>query len=309
MMSLPSILLAFISIAFPGEEARFNFLDRCYVIGAVERGRTNVVVNGVNAYVYKTGAFSAVINVVPGKNTITATCGTNVCTRTINVAERGAPGKPKVEKKFEKLPYASDIASNAPTNKAPAETLIYIDAGHGGHDSGAISPHGLPEKEVNLLIARIVAKELLAKGYKAVLTRDSDFFIPLYDRPRKAHAENADAFVSIHHNAPGHSGDPVADRFSSVYAWNDIGGRLASHIGRSLAEATKDEMPYKGVMHANFVVTRSSQIPSCLVEVDFVTSPAGEADCWNPSRRLRAGKAIAEGIHSWCRGKVLEEGR
>lgn len=311
MISLVSIFFAFITISFPREGAKFGYLEKCYVVGAVDKGSTNVVVNDVAAYVHKSGAYAAVINVVPGSNTITVTSGTNVCERVIKVAKRDEANiKPKgPAKKFEKLPYASDEACNAPTNKLPSETLIYIDAGHGGHDSGAISPHGFPEKEVNLLIARIVAKELLAKGYKAVLTRDGDFFIPLYDRPKKAHSEKADAFISIHHNAPGYSSDPVAERYSSVYAWNEMGSNLAKYIGLSMSEATKDEMPHRGVFQANFVVIRSPQVPSCLVEVDFVTSPAGEADCWNPSRRLRVGKAIAEGIHSWCRGKILEEGR
>jgi N-acetylmuramoyl-L-alanine amidase len=55
-------------------------------------------------------------------------------------------------------------------------------------------------------------------------------------------------------------------------------------------------------MHANFAVTRNPEIPSCLVEADFVSSPEGEEAIWNAERRARMAKAIAAGIDDWCKG-------
>ena len=55
-------------------------------------------------------------------------------------------------------------------------------------------------------------------------------------------------------------------------------------------------------MHANFAVTRNPEIPSCLVEADFVTSPAGEESIWNAARRRLVAEAIADGIDGWCKG-------
>jgi N-acetylmuramoyl-L-alanine amidase len=79
---------------------------------------------------------------------------------------------------------------------------IAIDAGHGGHDPGAIGKNGLKEKHVTLDIAKrlaILVKERL--GVKVVMTRDSDVFIPLDERPAIAKTKGADLFVSIHVNA------------------------------------------------------------------------------------------------------------
>jgi N-acetylmuramoyl-L-alanine amidase len=77
--------------------------------------------------------------------------------------------------------------------------VVAIDAGHGGQDTGALGRGGAREKDVTLAIARELARQVDATpGLKAYLTRDSDYFIPLPQRARKAHAARADIFVSIH---------------------------------------------------------------------------------------------------------------
>jgi len=80
-------------------------------------------------------------------------------------------------------------------------TLV-LDAGHGGHDSGAIGPNGLMEKELVLDVTRRVARLLEDKlGVKVLLSRDGDYFVTLRDRTSYANRERADLFVSIHANA------------------------------------------------------------------------------------------------------------
>jgi N-acetylmuramoyl-L-alanine amidase len=79
---------------------------------------------------------------------------------------------------------------------------IAIDAGHGGHDPGAIGRSGLKEKEVTLDIAKRLAALVKDRlDCKVVMTRDSDVFIPLDDRPAIAKTKGADLFVSVHVNA------------------------------------------------------------------------------------------------------------
>jgi N-acetylmuramoyl-L-alanine amidase len=79
---------------------------------------------------------------------------------------------------------------------------IAIDAGHGGYDPGAIGKSGLKEKTVTLDVAKRLAalvKDQL--GCNVIMTRDSDVFIPLEERPFIAKSKGADLFVSIHVNA------------------------------------------------------------------------------------------------------------
>ena len=80
------------------------------------------------------------------------------------------------------------------------DSLIVIDAGHGGHDSGAIGA-GLYEKNLVLKIAQKTAKAFADKGYAVYLTRDSDRFIKLSGRTKIADRKDAKLFISIHANA------------------------------------------------------------------------------------------------------------
>ena len=83
---------------------------------------------------------------------------------------------------------------------------IVIDPGHGGHDTGALGPTGLQEKDVNLKIAKALKSKIERDGNKigitrVFLTRDDDRFIPLEERTAIAKKLNTDLFVSIHCNA------------------------------------------------------------------------------------------------------------
>ena len=77
---------------------------------------------------------------------------------------------------------------------------IMLDAGHGGHDPGT-TWHGYKEKVLVLQIAKRVYRRLKALGFRVTLTRNSDRFIRLSRRTRKANRAKADLFVSIHANS------------------------------------------------------------------------------------------------------------
>ncbi len=80
--------------------------------------------------------------------------------------------------------------------------IVVMDAGHGGHDPGAIGFLGLKEKTVNLIIAKKVAERLERDGrFKVILTRRDDRFIPLHKRAQIALKNKADLFISIHSDA------------------------------------------------------------------------------------------------------------
>ena len=79
---------------------------------------------------------------------------------------------------------------------------IVLDPGHGGEDPGAIGQRGTYEKTVTLSIAkRLKAKIDAEQNMRSVLTRDSDFFVPLGQRVQKARRVNADLFISVHADA------------------------------------------------------------------------------------------------------------
>ena len=120
-------------------------------------------------------------------------------------------------------PIRSNVGKGLPKISGPADAslpLVVIDAGHGGHDPGAISPHGgQREKEVTLAIAKAVRDEMLKSGrVRVALTRDSDKFIVLQDRYQIARKLNADLFISIHAD----SADNPQASGGTVYTLSEI---------------------------------------------------------------------------------------
>ncbi|RLA76789.1 MAG: N-acetylmuramoyl-L-alanine amidase [Epsilonproteobacteria bacterium] len=107
---------------------------------------------------------------------------------------------PKIEVAEEKTSiFASLFDSSSPEPKR--SYTIVVDAGHGGHDSGAIGSRRYYEKTVVLQISKRVEKYLKKKGYKVKMTRSSDRFVKLKNRTHFANRYKADIFVSIHANA------------------------------------------------------------------------------------------------------------
>jgi N-acetylmuramoyl-L-alanine amidase len=124
----------------------------------------------------------------------------------LRVTFEGAPGELKSSALADPPRLVLDFArpaepSQARPTTAPLRTIV-LDAGHGGHDSGAVGPGGLMEKELVLEVTRRAAKIAEQQlGVKVLLSRDGDHFVPLRDRTSFANRERADLFVSIHANA------------------------------------------------------------------------------------------------------------
>jgi len=116
-------------------------------------------------------------------------------------------------------------ATQAKNRKSGRQIVIAIDAGHGGEDPGARGATGSREKDVTLMIAKRLKEKIdNESNMRAVLTRDSDFFIPLHGRVVKARNMQADLFVSIHADA---FTNPAA-KGSSVFALSERGATSAS---------------------------------------------------------------------------------
>ncbi len=122
------------------------------------------------------------------------------------------------------------------TRNRDGKLLVVIDAGHGGHDTGALSVvEGKREKDVVLAIARAIAREIEAGGkLRVLLTRGDDRFIPLPQRVAIARAAKASLFISIHaDSAPG-----TAAHGASIYTLSDVASdavsaRLAARENKS----------------------------------------------------------------------------
>jgi N-acetylmuramoyl-L-alanine amidase len=149
------------------------------------------------------------------------------------IADAQAEGK--VASATERTPEASGEIKPEPKRhgKPVVDRLVTItlDPGHGGEDPGAVGRGGSYEKNVTLAVAkRLKAKIDAEPNMRAVLTRDSDFFVPLHVRVQKARRIQSDLFVSIHADA---FINPEA-RGSSVFVLSERGA--SSSAARYLAQ-------------------------------------------------------------------------
>lgn len=123
-------------------------------------------------------------------------------------------------------PVEKPVVADKPKQAKPGQKLITIavDAGHGGEDPGARGANGSHEKNITLAIARKLKQQIDAEdNMQAILIRDSDYFVPLGDRVKKARAAKADLFISIHADSFVNS----TAKGSSVFALSERGATSA----------------------------------------------------------------------------------
>ena len=121
-----------------------------------------------------------------------------------DVAKRPENAPDNLAKRTDKAPEAPEIRTSRKSGKPIVDRLVTItlDPGHGGEDPGAVGQRGTFEKNVTLAVAKRLKARLDAEpNMRAVLTRDSDFFVPLQMRVQKARRVQSDLFLSIHADA------------------------------------------------------------------------------------------------------------
>lgn len=175
---------------------------------------------------------------------------------------------------------------------------IWVDAGHGGSDPGAIGPGGLKEKDVTLGVSQALAFLLREMGYGVGVTRLLDEYVALGERCRRANTFDAAVFVSVHCNA---AAVPAANGIETFhYPTSRNGMQLARLIQAELVAATG--LRDRGAKYANFQVLRDTAMPAVLVELGFISNPREEELLRSDDYQLTCAQAIVRGIESYFAG-------
>ncbi len=219
---------------------------------------------------------------------------------------------------------------------------VVIDAGHGGHDTGAIGRKGTQEKEVTLAIAQKLARELRNRGLEVMLTRDGDRYLKLEERARMANEMRGDLFISIHCNSAPTSKlrgietytlNTSADRYSirlaarenassekgisdlqfiladlATKANTEESTRLATRVQKNLVSHLSSS--YKGVKdlgtkEALFYVLLGTRMPAILVETSFLSHAEEESRLASEKYQEEVAEAIALGVEDFLGRRQL----
>jgi N-acetylmuramoyl-L-alanine amidase len=171
-----------------------------------------------------------------------------------------------------------------------SSTTVVIDAGHGGYDRGGIPGQRVSEKEMTLDVAQRLKNTLAASGYRVVMTRDSDVFIPLGTRVAIANSYSNAIFVSIHFNSAKRSGAGGIE----TYFYSRESLPLASAIHYYVAGGAPSSN--RNVRRRGYYVLRKTTIPAVLVECGFLTNPTEAALAQTASYRQKLAEEIAAGV-------------
>lgn len=177
---------------------------------------------------------------------------------------------------------------------------IAVDAGHGGHDSGAVGPTGLRESEAAFDIARFVRMGLDLDGHSTLLTRTADQFVSLEKRCEIANDWGADLFLSIHCNA---FSNPAAHGYE---VWTSIGTtdadayaeRLFDSMGAAFPNLTgrADMTDGDSDKEAGFVVLVGTIMPAVLVETAFISNALEERWLRDTGWKMRMAGALVSAL-------------
>jgi N-acetylmuramoyl-L-alanine amidase len=169
-------------------------------------------------------------------------------------------------------------------------TVVVIDAGHGGFDRGGIPGQRVAEKTMTLDVAQRLKAVLAAYGYRVVMTRDSDIFVPLGTRVAIANSYRNAIFVCIHFNAaPRRSASGI-----ETYFYSSQSLPLASAIHYYVAGGAPSSN--RGVRRRGFYVLRKTTVPSVLVECGFLTNATEANYAQSAAYRQKLAEEIGRGV-------------
>ena len=192
---------------------------------------------------------------------------------------------------------APAAATAAEQRKVDRLVIVALDPGHGGEDPGATGPSGLREKDVVLAVALMLRERLNAlPGFRVMLTRDADFFVPLNERVRKARRVQADLFVSIHADAflkPEARGASVfalstKGATSSAAAWMATKENAADQVGGVNVKSVRDPQ----VLRAMLDMSTTAQIKDSLQLGHEVLTRIGKVGRLHKGQVEQAGFAV-----------------
>ncbi|MBE8991978.1 N-acetylmuramoyl-L-alanine amidase [Nostoc sp. LEGE 12450] len=181
--------------------------------------------------------------------------------------------------------------------KLLANLKIVLDPGHGGKESGASGPTGYLEKDVNLVVSKLLRDDLVKRGATVVMTREDDKEVSLAERQAIISKEEPAIAISIHHNSLPDDGDAEKTKGFAAFWYQPQAHNLAIFLQTYVVK--KLGKPSYGVFWDNLALTRPAAAPSVLLELGFMSNPDEFEQVVNPKEQKKMADAIAQGITEW----------
>lgn len=199
---------------------------------------------------------------------------------------------------------------NAQSVSVADSKIIVVDAGHGGVDPGKIGANGAKEKDINLIIAKKLAKKLTDNGYSVIMTREDDSGLYEEDDVNKKASDlkkrceiadngNASLMVSIHQNS--FSGSEVKGSQVFYYTHSDEGKLIAQAIQSSLKRMVNPSNTRAAKTNDSYYLLIHTKCPTVIVECGFLSNPEEAYLLTDDEYQEKLAAAIVTGIDEYIK--------
>ena len=181
---------------------------------------------------------------------------------------------------------------------------ILLDPGHGSeNDLGAKGPNGYPEKDVVLIVSKLVRDELETLGATVLMTREGDDDLWPHDRVEIIEAQEPQLVLSLHYNALPDAGDAMNTAGIGAFWYHPQAHSLAMFLHNYLVANLG--RPNYGVYWNNLALTRPAIAPSVLMELGFMINPDEFEWITDEQEQQKLARAIADGVAAWVNSTRL----
>ncbi|MFN3360572.1 MAG: N-acetylmuramoyl-L-alanine amidase [Pseudanabaenaceae cyanobacterium] len=182
----------------------------------------------------------------------------------------------------------------------PARAKVLLDPGHGSaNDLGARGPNGYPEKDVTLKVAKLLARNLQARGMEVILTRSTDVDLFPQQRAEMIRRLKPTIALSLHYNALPDNGDAENTQGIGTFWYHPHSHNLAQFLHDYLT--SKLNRQSYGVFWGNLALTRPAIAPAVLLELGFMTHPQEFGWITDPQAQQKLAETLGEAIEVWLR--------
>ena len=191
---------------------------------------------------------------------------------------------------------------HAPKNNSLEGTTILLDPGHGSDaDLGARGPNGYPEKDVTLIVSKLLRDELASRGATVIMTREGDDDLFPADRVDVIDATEPTMALSVHYNALPDAGDALGTSGIGNFWYHPQAHDLATFLHDYLVEEL-DRESY-GVYWNNLALTRPNVTLAVLLELGFMINPEEFEWITDEDAQKELARTLAEGVEAWMEGQ------
>jgi N-acetylmuramoyl-L-alanine amidase len=184
-----------------------------------------------------------------------------------------------------------------------AGSTILLDPGHGSeNDLGARGPNGYPEKDVNLVVSKLLRDALEARGAQVVMTREGDDDLFPGDRVDIINAVEPDLALSIHYNALPDAGDALNTAGVGMFWYHAQAHDLSEYLHDTLVQQL--DRPSYGVYWNNLALARPTVAPAVLLELGFMINPDEFEWITDPEAQAELADTLATAIADWLTENV-----